>query len=359
MSARDDVDSLAPQAEVRISSQALREDAAADLAAVRVLEDVEACGTVALTFVAWDAATMKPKWIDDPLFEEGHPVDVSLGYADRLQAVFSGEITGLEPDFDDGRPPTIVVRAHDRRHRLMRACRTRSFLQSSESQIARQIAGEAGLSPDVEDSGAVLPYVLQHNQTDLEFLSARARRIGFDVWVRDQTLHFRSPAIGSEPALTLTQGLDLLSFRARLSTLRQVTELEVRGWDPARKQEVVGRGASGDAPAAMSSSQGAETGPASTRRAFERTASARVTMPVQSQEEADGLARRGFADMALGFVQADGIAIGDPRLRAGIVVKIDGCGERFSGPYYVTAVEHEFSHRRGYRTHFRARRNAR
>ena len=143
---------------------------------------------MALTLVAWDAARMKPKWIDDPLFQEGCPVDISLGYKDRLEHVFSGEITGLEPEFDEGRPPTIVVRGHDRRHRLMRACRTRSFMQCSESQIASQIAGEAGLSPDVADSGAVLPYVLQHNQTDLEFLGARARRIGFDVWVRDRSL---------------------------------------------------------------------------------------------------------------------------------------------------------------------------
>jgi len=38
--------------------------------------------------------------------------------------------------------------------------------------------------------------------------------------------------------------------------------------------------------------------------------------------------------------------------------QVEGLGQRFSGPYYVTAVEHTFGSRSGYRTHFAARRNA-
>jgi phage protein D len=34
----------------------------------------------------------------------------------------------------------------------------------------------------------MLPYVLQHNQTDLEFLAVRARRINFEVVVTDRDL---------------------------------------------------------------------------------------------------------------------------------------------------------------------------
>ena len=81
-------------------------------------------------------------------------------------------------------------------------------------------------------------------------------------------------------------------------------------------------------------------------------------MPVQSQEEADRIAKQRFSEIALGYIRAEGKCIGDPQLRAGIVVKIEGIGERFSGLYYLGAVEHRYSIQKGYRTSFSARRNA-
>lgn len=367
MSGRDAHDRLAPAFVVGINGSPLPNNAMADIIAVTVLEDVEAASTVSLTIVAWDTVQMKPKWIDDPLFQEGNPITVDFGYADRTLPVFSGEITGLEPDFPEGGVPTLVVRGYDRRHRLMRACKTLSYTECKESDIASRIAAGAGLRPEVKDSEVTLAYVLQHNQTDLEFLQARARRIGFEVWVQDKSLFFRPRDFSARPSLTLRREVDLLSFSARLSTLGQVTELEVRGWDPTDKRELVGRARIGDEPRAMpgGSAVGSapapapDSGPQHTRRAFEQVASARVEAPVQSQQEADAMARRGFAEMALRFIRAEGVSIGQPQLRAGAVVQIDGLGERFSGHYYLTSTEHAFGRRGGYRTRFCARRNAR
>jgi phage protein D len=62
--------------------------------------------------------------------------------------------------------------------------------------------------------------------------------------------------------------------------------------------------------------------------------------------------------MALGYIRGEGLSIGEPKLRAGIVVKIEGLGERFSGLYYVTSTEQRFSTKKGYQTRFAVRRNA-
>jgi uncharacterized protein len=354
MTARDAFDTLAPEFTVSVNGQPLPNAAAADLIGVLVLDDVDAPGMFTITITAWDTTQMKPKWIDDALFRPGNPVEIAFGYGDRATPLFSGEITGLEPAFAQSRPPTLVVRGHDRRHRLLRARRTKSFTQCKDSDIASQIASGAGLRPQVQDSGVMLPHVLQHNQTDLEFLAARAHRIGFEVSVRDQDLIFRPRAFDGAETLTLHPEVELLEFHPRLSTMGQVPQLEVRGWDPAQKKEIVGRASAGDEGRLMS---GSDTGPSETRRAFDPGVSARVMAPVQSQDEADAMARRGMAEMALDYIRADAVCIGEPRLRAGTVVKIDGIGERFGGTYYLTCVEHSFSPRRGFRTSFSARRN--
>src|ERR1044071_5806900 len=130
-------------------------------------------------------------WVNDDTFAVGGAVEVKLGYADSLAVVFTGEITGLEPEFSFNKTPRLVVRGYDRRHRLTRGRKTRSFVQQKDSDIASQIASEAGLSAETVDSGVTHDYVLQANQSDMEFLQERARRINYEIAMDDKNLKFR------------------------------------------------------------------------------------------------------------------------------------------------------------------------
>ena len=355
MSGRDTFNTLAPEYTIKVNGQALPKAALADVVRLSVLEDVDAPGMFELTIAAWDTAQMKAKWIDDALFDEGNPVEIAFGYRDDTQPQLSGEITGLEPDFPEGQAPTLRVRGHDRLHRLMRARRTRSYVDMKDSEIAAQVASGAGLTANVTDSAVKLPYVLQHDQTDLEFLKARACRIEFELAVQGRELLFRPRRFDASATLTLHREIELLAFHPCLSTLGQVTAIEVRGWDPATKKEIVGKAGAGDEGKLLGNKA---SGPAATQKAFGAAASARVDMPVASQGEADKMAKQAYAEMALRYIRAEGLCIGEPRLRAGIVVEIQGLGTRFSGAYYVTSVEHSFTPKKGYRTAFSARRNA-
>jgi phage protein D len=355
MTSRDPYDTLAPEFRVSVNGSPLPNEAAADLIKISVLDDVDAPSMFTVTIVAWDTKQMKAKWIDHALFREGNPVEIAFGYRDKKKTSLSGEITGVEPEFPESQPPTLTIRGYDRRHRLMRSRRSRSFTNCKDSDIASQLASDANLRPQVEDSRVTLPYVLQHNQTDLEFLVTRARRINFEVVVTDRDLLFRPRKIADTAELTLHREVELLQFRPRLTTLGQVPQLEVRGWDPTTKQEIIGHAGIGDEPQLMA---GSNSGPSATQRAFNTSKSARVTTPVQSQDEADEMAKRSFAEMALRYIRADGVCIGEPRMRAGTIVSVEGIGDRFSGSYYVLSVEHSFQPKKGYRTYFSARRNA-
>jgi phage protein D len=355
MAARDQFDTLAPEFAIHINGSPLPNEAVADMISINVVEDLDATSMCTITLSGWDPVEMKVKWIDHKLFREGNPVEIEIGYRDHLQLVFSGEITGLEPDFPEGRAATFTVRGYDRRHRLMRQRKTHSFINLKDSDIASQLAHQSGLDPRVEDSKVKLPYVLQHNQTDLEFLLWRARRIDYEVVVEGRTLLFRPRKIEKTAKLVLRRDIELLEFHPRMTTMGQVEELTVRGWNPKEKKEIVARSTAGDLSTVMG---GTASGPSNVQRVFSRTGSTLVTMPVQSQEEADRIAKQRFSEIALGYVRAEGKCIGDPQLRAGIVIKIEGVGERFSGLYYLRAVEHRYSMQKGYRTAFSARRNA-
>jgi phage protein D len=228
-------------------------------------------------------------------------------------------------------------------------------VKMKDSDIARQIASAAGLIAQVEDTKVTLEYVLQHNQTDLEFLQSRAQRIGYEVFVEHKKLHFRSPNTSQAKVLTLQQGGSLLRFAPRLSTMDQVGQVEVRGWDIKQKKAVVGKASTGQESSKMG---GATNAAAQVNRAFGKASSPRVTLPTASQAEADQMALGQFRDMGLVYISGEGQCRGNPDLRAGIVIEILGIGKRFSGLYYVSSATHTYETDQGYRTDFTVRRNA-
>ena len=354
MAGKRDFDTLVPDVKVRIDGTALSHDATSDVVSIHVLDDVNAAGMFTLTLLNWEHKEMRVTWVDHDQFKEGNTVEIDMGYRDRMKTLFSGEITGLEPVFHPDHPPTLTVRGYDRRHRLMSRRRTRTFLKMRDSEIAGQIAADWSLTPDVTDTRVTLDYVMQHNQSDFEFLGERARRIGYEVVVNDTTLHFRPRKSDGGPVLTLTRDVELLEFSARLTTMGQVEEVLVQGWSAKDKEEVVAKSRVGD----ERPMGGSASGPAATRRAFAGTGDTAVKMPVLDQAEADQLARGWFSEMALNYVEGYGVCIGDPELRAGVLVQIEGVGRRFSGAYYVTSTEHSYRPGTGYRTAVGVRRNA-
>ena len=342
---------MLPDVSVYVNGVPLPMTALSDLRSVTVQEDLHALSMFTLELHNWDAGTLSVSWSDSRQFAVGGEVQIWLGYVGDLHQVMSAEITSLEPVFTAGQQSVLLVRGYDRRHRLARGSKTRTFLQMKDSAIATQIAREAGLRMEVDDSQTVQGYVIQPNQSDLEFLRRRASLIGYEIFVRDKTLYFRSPRITDSPGDKLSLGEDITEFSPRLSTLDQPTGLDVRTWDVMKKKAIV-------ATARAPDTGGRRSGPDTARRAFGPAAVTLTGQPARNLGEASIIADAQFSSGALTFVEGDVIAFGRPQLRAGTVVEISGAGQRFSGPYYVTSVTHTMTTEHGYQTSFTVQRNA-
>lgn len=293
--------------------------------------------------------------LDQQQFAVGNAVEIKLGYSGQdLVSVIKGEIVGVEVEFTSTALPKLRVRGYDRRHRLQRGRKTRTFLKQKDSDIASKIAQENGLSTKTKDSRIVHDYVFQANQTDMEFLLERAKRIQYDLTIDDKTLNFLPVAYADQSILTLKLQDDLMEFSSRLSSVGQVGQTTVRGWNPKEKKELIGQATDGNVTAKMG---GAKSGAAVAKSAFGAAIGMVTDSPAMTQEEADQIAGAYINTSALRFVTGDGVCPGQTALRAGKVITLDGLGKQFSGQYYVTTVSHRCSDG-GYTTHFTVRRNA-
>jgi phage protein D/phage baseplate assembly protein gpV len=293
------------------------------------------------------------KWVDDTLFEVGKAVEISIQTGQEqgnLQgSLIKGEITAIEPDFSPQGKTTLLIRGYDKSHRLHRGKKTQTFLKQTDSDIVRKIAGEAGLTSEVDATSVRYDYVLQNNQTNMEFLLARAERIGYQVYGVDGKLCFKKGEANQGEGPELALGETLLNFRPSLTTTHQADKMIVRGWDPKLKRPIVSEGSPNGA---LNQGGIGKTGGAAAQQAFGGSAQAVVVdQPIFTVDEAKALMEGLRNDISRDFIQAEGECFGDPRVKAGWMITLKGIGTRFGGKYFVTSATHIYNEA-GYKTTF-------
>ncbi|HKG26185.1 MAG TPA: VgrG-related protein [Thermomicrobiales bacterium] len=292
----------------------------------------------------------QPKWIDEPAIGEGKEIEILVGYADQEKSICIGKVTSLEVDLDE-QMPTLVVRGYDLSFALHRDVKSRSFVKQTDGDIAKKIAGEAGgLTPKIDATTEVHDYVLQHAQTNYDFLLDRARRIGYELRVVGKELQFRKPAPEGSP-VDLEWGVSLKAFHPRLSVAEQVDEVVVRSWDVQNKQVLVGTASNGQTAPKVGETRAAGSVANGVWGSAKHTV---VDAPTATLEEATAMAQAMLDDFTSSFIEATGESKGDPKLRVGASINVKGVGKRFGGTYYLTAVRHTLSKQHGHQVFFTA-----
>jgi phage protein D len=285
--------------------------------------------------------------------------DVDFGKALTVtlseKAVFTGRVTAIEGHYPEGSPPTITLLAEDRLQDLRMSRRTRTFVDMSDGDVIKQIAGDHGLTADVQLSGPTHRVLAQLNQSDLAFIRDRCRTLDAEVWVDDRKLLVRKRADRTADVVELGYGNQLREFTVTADLASQATKVTVSGWDVAGK-EAIKEAAS--ASAVQSEVKGGDSGASILEDKFAaRTATVAHHAPVTTTE-AKGIAESRYRQQARQFVRARGLAETTPGLRAGRTVRLSNLGPLFDGEYYVTESLIVFNPVLGLQTEFGAERVA-
>lgn len=320
-----------------------------DLLDLRVASSVHAAAMARLRF---EDATFTH--LDADTFQVGSALVVSLPTVKNTAVtVFTGEIVSVGVDQGLGGRHELVVVALDKAHRLSGKAAGTTYLNQSRSDVVSAIAKRHGLSVEAESAGAAEPYLLQTG-TDYAFLWELAADVGFEWFVKEGKLVFRKRKADS--GVTLNWGDDLLRFQARYSASdAAVSELTVRGWDPAQQKAITGNAASViGAAGAVELGSDAPLAKASHTKAKGKFGKAVVvgSHSVRTAAEAQAVACSMARTLLGDAMTARGEAVGNPQLKPGTLVTVAKMGKKLSGRYYVTEVEHVFGVQRPLITRF-------
>lgn len=267
--------------------------------------------------------------------------------AEPTDPPFEGIVVGIEA-IREAHNSYTVIRAYDKLHKLFHGRRTLAYLKVKYSDVARKLASENGLSPGtIEDApGAVVHDALfQHDESDGDFLERLAAEYGFILRVRGAKLDFcKPPESSSGPTVSgfggskpdqLVLGDDIESYHVSLNADMLVDKVQVRGWDPKKKKEAVG-----EAPSLGTKIAGPSTTAKKAAEPFSGKVFTTSGMPRSADGEVKHVATAIADSISASYAVLEGTSIGNPKLRAGLVVSIGPTATPYAGKYVVTSARH-------------------
>jgi uncharacterized protein involved in type VI secretion and phage assembly len=277
--------------------------------------------------------------VADPPFFIGDTLEVRLGQLDAASPakVFTGEIVTFEPEFTNS-SATICVRAYDASHRMHRNRRSATYQQMTVADIVKKVAGENGLQTgEIEASHTVHPFVQQSMETDLDFLTRLAASENCEVGMADGKVFLERVGSGGGPVPVLDWRQNVLSFKPRMSASQQPESVKVSTYDPQTRKAIT---AEATAPGLISRAAQEVRDKAKSFGASQLLVADRIA---NSTDEAKLIAQSTLDKLASGSFEAEGVMLGDPRVKAGGKLKLEKFG-RFDGEHHVTSVTHIYGH---------------
>jgi phage protein D len=376
------VDRFTPDFRLLIDGEPIPAVLRASIAAVTCETGLEGLDQVELSLV-----NDHLRWLDHPMFRLDTGVTLQIGYApDALAQVFDGEIVARAADFTAGAAPTVRITAQDRRHRMREGKKVRWFaipvpcignLPLPDLVTGGLVSLENRLIPIVDPVGAALSVILggidtvvavtdpgsaqkvirkQENESDYDFLRRIAVENGWEMLVEHDgpvgghLLHFTSPLDRLTEDVTLRWGESLVDFSPRISKVGQIVAVSGFVWVAAIK--VVFNVTIGWDWDRMSLTLSIYPGIVP----FGQNAGEYL---IDEPVTPSSVPRKLIAELLPKLnrrLTASGTVVGDPRIRAGAVLRVEGVGEEFGGLYRVTSARHTLD-QSGFRTQFDARKD--
>jgi phage protein D len=299
-----------------------------------------------------DVKTQSFTWLDNPVVNPGNKVQIYFGYPVYISKnPMIGTIKALSPSFQSAGIPSLTIEGYDLSHSMQKKMNKVNDEEVTFSDIARELATKLyNLKTDGIEATEEKHKKVQREkgQNDRDFLKDLAKKIGYEFFVQGDTLYFRKPKDDKEPVKTFTYRKNFIRFSPRLSTASLVSEVVVTDNDEKTKEKIEGKAElrelirGSQVERLIKDAEGLEP------RKIENK-------PLKSVEEAKSIAEVELKKALNSFIQGTLECIGDPDLRPGICIEIEGLGELFSGKYYITSAKHSLDNN-GYKTSLGVRR---
>ncbi|MBN2825410.1 MAG: hypothetical protein JXQ76_08810 [Campylobacterales bacterium] len=282
-------------------------------------------------------------------FAIGKSVSIALGQK-KAEEIFAGEIIRIDYKFAPSQTPILELVCYDKLFKLSRMVHSRPFVKKKDSDIAKTMASEAGLQSSIDATTTKHEYILQNNESNLQFLRRRAQKLGYEVAIDGGKFIFKKARFkDKKKSITLDYRKDRIDLNVTLDSSNIIEEAVVSSWDYVKKKELSQKRPAGSEAAIGSASK---KGSSIVKKEMKNKAKSYTeNIPNLAMSDAKTIATANLVQASQYFLTAKGRCHGEPKILPGKLLSFKNFGKSISGDYYIVACEHIY-HNDIYETHF-------
>jgi Rhs element Vgr protein len=282
-----------------------------------------------------DAATGEWTLSSEEYFVPGNEITVLAGYHGEEEPIFSGIVVGQSLRVRNARFE-LKVTCKDKAVALTTVKKSRHFVEMTDSDALAEIVADYELQVgEIATTTVTHTDLVQYDACDWDFIVMRSEANGLVCIADDKGLNVVKPSMDSAAIATIQFGTNVIEFDGDIDARRQIGSVSAQSWDPAAQGYALadssdsGWKVNGNLDATeLAASVGADT----------QKLQHGGAVPV---EELQQWSNASLLRSRMAFVRGRVRVQGFSTVKPGTVIELDGFGDRFNGPVWVSAVRHE------------------
>ncbi|MDB4582346.1 type VI secretion system tip protein VgrG [Draconibacterium sp.] len=283
-----------------------------------------------------DASEEDFEWSSSDYLEPGKEIEIKAGYDQGTETIFKGIIVTHKIKIRAYADPWLTIECRDKAYKMSLGRKNRYYFDMPDSDIIDQILQEYSITGEITDTAFTHKQMVQYQSTDWDFMVMRAEANGMFVLPDDGTLKMVNPDVSAEAEFSVLFGASMIEFDGELDARIQSEKTEAIGWDYASQDissvengTITEAGISNNSSTQLAQSTGYETN--SIRNSG-------LNDDAELQLLADGKQNR----IANTKIRGRAKFTGNPTVKPGVVLDLQGLGRRMNGSTIVWGVRHEF-----------------
>lgn len=301
-----------------------------ELISASVRYELNHIGKATLKFKAGNMDKQTFEQSDSSAFKPGNAIRFDIGGMNDVKTLFEGVILEVRITIGKSNYSQMIVECRDCTYAATQGRKNRIFEKKKDQDVIKEVLSTYG-SAKVDVTQGEHPTLVQYYCTDWDFVLSRADANGLFVFTHGKDISVLKPNVKAAPVLTVTYGIDLISFDGGLSGGEQFAKYEAVSWSPSEQ-----KGIKASASSTTLNKQGdLEPKSISTGDSFLLQTDAPVGEQVLSEWVSSMALKNGLARYRgnLSFYGSSAVV-------PGCLIELKGLGKRFNGNIFVGSVHH-------------------
>lgn len=267
------------------------------------------------------------------LFVPGNEIQINSGYDSDEEQIFKGIIIKHSIKLRNG-ATFLTLECKDELVKTTIGRKSRYYTELSDSAVFEQILDEYGIEYDIESTNYEHPELVQYNCSDWDFIVSRAQANGKLCFVDDGVISIKSPTLDQEEIETVSFGSTLFDFDAEIDARTQFNRITSYSWnkDDQELVEVEAEDPNVLLNGNVTSSDLADV-------------IGLENLELRHGGNLNDLELQNWADATLLYQQMSKVRgrvkfQGIPQAKPDTILLLEGMGDRFNGPAYISGVRH-------------------